>query len=260
MSSSSPSGRRRRTLGPRPTRDKPTPEHVIVRHAGGGDVSGGGQGKVDDPAPLAAGTGCCGRPTPDRGPRPHRRRRRALRSSVNWIRWAEVGHLLRPRPPAERSRTCSCAPAALCPVERELPNSFRRNSASAGELKSGVSNSLRILLSPDCSVSSSLSGSSMGSNWRYRSLFVACPPGPAVDASSREGLMTPNHCGGSATFVRALAISSDSSAFAVLGSPSTRSVAASGSCSARSARTRRPSTAKYRRATEGRARRAFTSR
>ena len=40
--------------------------------------------------------------------------------------------------------------------------------------------------------------------------------------------MTPNHSGGSATFVRPLAISSDSSAVAVLGSPSGRSAAASG--------------------------------
>ena len=34
--------------------------------------------------------------------------------------------------------------------------------------------------------------------------------------------MTPNHSGGSATFARPLAISSDSSAVAVLGSPSVR--------------------------------------
>ena len=29
-----------------------SPEHVVVRHAGGGDVGGGGQRKIDDPAPV----------------------------------------------------------------------------------------------------------------------------------------------------------------------------------------------------------------
>ena len=71
--------------------------------------------------------------------------------------------------------------------------------------------------------------------------------------------MTPNHSGGSATVLRPLATSSDSSAVEVVGSPSGRSAAASGIRAASSANTRRPSSARYRRATFGRLRNALTN-
>ena len=67
---------------------------------------------------------------------------------------------------------------------------------------------------------------------------VEGPPGPASAPNNREGLMTPNHSGGSLTAARPLATSSDSSAVAVPGCPSGGTVASSGICRASSARTR----------------------
>ena len=52
ISRSSPSARPRRTFGPSPDASQPAPQHVVVRDTGIGDVGGGGQWKVDDPAPV----------------------------------------------------------------------------------------------------------------------------------------------------------------------------------------------------------------
>ena len=79
------------------------------------------------------------------------------------------------------------------------------------ELNTGFSNSLRILLSSDgWSSSSSGSGEPTSSIAARRSASAAGVARLAEDARSCEGLMTPNHSGGTATFVDPLAISSDS--------------------------------------------------
>ncbi len=57
MSSSSPSARPRKNLRAQPDSRQAAPQHIVVRHTGGGDVGGGGQRKVDDPAPVRLGTG-----------------------------------------------------------------------------------------------------------------------------------------------------------------------------------------------------------
>ncbi len=207
MSRSSPSARPRRTLGPRPDARQASPQHVVVRNTGGGDVGGDRQRKVDDPAPLGpipvvvdvplriegaadayggAGLAVIGEMDP-RGQRP------GIRS--DFVR------------PPNGANLHLCAGGAVCRGSASCRAACGGSPRGSVMLKSGLSNSLRILLSPDCSSSSSsssASGRSMGSNCRRRSLSVACAPGPAEGASSREGLMTPNHSGGSATFARPL--------------------------------------------------------
>ena len=133
---------------------------------------------------------------------------------------------------------------------------------AAVDLKSGLSNRLRILLSSASSPSpsSSASGTAVRSNSNRSSSSAAFPLDTADGASTWEGLMTPNHGGAASTVPCPRAISSDSSAVAVVGFPPPVIAAASGIRVARSARTRRPSSARYRRATAGRARSAFTNR
>ena len=175
-----------------PDASQASPQHVVVRDTGIGDVGGDGQRKVDDPAPVRLVPVVVDVPLRVQGAA-HAHRSTGLAV----VGEAEPGGErpgVRPDSCTRRiERTVISPPAAPSPGEREPPNILRKKSDIDWLLKSGLSNSLRILLSPGFPPSSSVvvvasdSGMSMGSNLQLEVLVGGLRAGPGGCAQQPGG-------------------------------------------------------------------------